>query len=54
MNVKLTPTLNVKPDKDMRVSMNNITDDEFYFITSPSNLKLWATLSLKERTIMFH
>jgi hypothetical protein len=50
----MLPILNAESSRSVRVTMSNILDEEFKFITSQYNLNLWASLSIEERCVIFH
>ena len=46
---KHIPTLNAKPDSQTRVTSNNLTLEEFSFLTCYENQVNWAHLSIDKR-----
>ena len=46
--------MNVKPRGLVAVNIKNLESDEFYFIISQFNQRLWAAKSIDERCKLFH
>ena len=49
-----TPTLNARASGSIQVTLKNITEEEFDYITCQENQRCWATLSIEKRCIVFH
>ena len=48
------PTLNAKATEGTRVTLKNLTPEEFAFITSQENQRRWAVTPICLRCVYFH